>query len=294
MNTTDTSTNNGPKKPKWLRIKAPCSTKVQAMKELLQQHQLHTVCENAACPNIAECFEHGTATFLIMGNICTRNCAFCNIQHGNPLPLMPKEPENIAQVIKKMQLKHVVITSVTRDDLVDGGAAHFVTCIQVIRNIVANIKIEILVPDFQHSIDNAFIAFQTSQPDIFNHNLETVPRLYPTIRRGANYSKSLTLLKNFKLNYPQVITKSGLMLGLGETKEEIMAVMQDLRAHHCDMLTLGQYLQPKNTNIPVAAYLSEAEFRALADYGKNLGFKNVASGPLVRSSYHADLQAKKL
>jgi lipoic acid synthetase len=275
------------KKPAWLRIKAPCSTRVLALKDLLRQYQLNTVCENAACPNIAECFHQGTATFLIMGNTCTRNCAFCNIDHGKPEPLDSNEPNNLATITNALGLNYVVLTSVTRDDLADGGASHFVNCLLAIRQNCPTTKIEILVPDFQRCQQTALAAFQLSQPDVFNHNLETVPRLYKTIRTGANYQGSLTLLKEFKHSYPTILTKSGLMLGLGETLAEIKAVINDLKEHTCDLLTLGQYLQPKPTNVPVARYVPPEEFAELNEYAKKLGFKNVASGPLVRSSYHA-------
>lgn len=280
------------KRPEWIRVKAPCSTRTTELKDLLRQHNLHTVCESAACPNIAECFGHGTATFLIMGNTCTRNCAFCNISHGKPKPLDPNEPKNLATIINVMDLKYVVITSVTRDDLPDGGATHFVDCIQAIRQNSPNIKIEILVPDFQRCTAAAIGAFATIQPDVFNHNMETVARLYKTIRAGANYNASLNLIKDFKTAYPNILTKSGLMLGIGETMAEIKTVLQDLRQHNCDMLTIGQYLQPNSTsNVPVVRYATPAEFAELGEYAKTLGFKNVASSPLVRSSYHADLQA---
>jgi lipoic acid synthetase len=281
------------KKPHWIKVKAPCSTRLTELKELLRNHQLNTVCENAACPNIAECFGCGTATFLIMGNTCTRNCSFCNINHGKPNPLNPNEPTNLADIIQKMQLKYVVITSVNRDDLTDGGATHFVTCMQAIRQRCKEIKIELLVPDFRNCQDLALTVFQTTQPDVFNHNIETVPRLYRNIRPGANYEKSLTLLDKFKSLYPNVITKSGLMLGLGETIEEIKEVLLELRKHNCDMLTLGQYLQPSNTNVVVVRYITPEEFTTLGEYAKEIGFKSVASGPLVRSSYHAELQTKQ-
>ena len=281
------------KKPNWIKVKGPCSTRLSELKDLLRKHQLNTVCESAACPNIAECFSCGTATFLIMGSTCTRNCSFCNIDHGKPKPLDQNEPANLANIIQAMQLKYVVITSVTRDDLSDGGAAHFVICLQAIRQRCKEIKIEILVPDFRNCQDPAISAFQSIQPDVFNHNIETVPRLYKTIRPGAKYAKSLVLLAKFKGNYPHVITKSGLMLGLGETMEEIKEVLLDLRKHNCDMLTLGQYLQPSNTNTTVVRYVTPEEFATLGEYAKNIGFKNVASSPLVRSSYHAELQIKK-
>jgi lipoic acid synthetase len=282
------------KKPPWIKIKAPSTTRLSELKQLLKNNQLNTVCERAACPNIAECFGCGTATFLIMGNTCTRNCTFCNIEHGKPNALDPKEPDRLANIIHQMQLKYVVITSVTRDDLPDGGAAHFVACMQAIQQYCPEIKIEILVPDFRNCQELALATFQSMQPHVFNHNIETIPRLYKDIRPGANYIKSLTLLNQAKTLYPQVTTKSGLMLGLGETIEEIKEVLLDLRKHQCDMLTLGQYLQPSNVNnIPVIKYVTPEEFSFLGEYAKRIGFKHVASGPLVRSSYHAELQLKK-
>ena len=283
------------KKPEWIRVKGPSSNRVTAIKALLRKHDLHTVCESAACPNISECFSHGTATFMIMGNVCTRNCSFCNIDHGKPKPLDANEPKNLAATIKIMRLKYVVITSVNRDDLPDGGAGHFVDCIAEIREHCPTIeKIEILTPDFRRCQERAVAAFANIQPDVFNHNMETVPRLYRTIRAGAVYEKSLNLIKQYKAAYPNSLTKSGLMLGVGETIDEIKAVLHDLRAHNCDMLTLGQYLRPGAENAKVVRYATPEEFVELGDYATSIGFKNVASGPLVRSSYHADLQAGNL
>lgn len=279
-----------PNKPSWIKVKASHATRLSELKRLLRSHQLNTVCESAACPNIAECFGCGVATFLIMGNLCTRNCNFCNIEHGKLGHLDPKEPEHLANIIQQMQLKYVVLTSVTRDDLSDGGSAHFLACMQAIFQRCPAIKIEILVPDFRNCQDLALATFKDMQPHVFNHNIETVPRLYKNIRPGASYTKSLALLRQAKALYPHIITKSGLMLGLGETIEEIKAVLLDLRKHHCDMLTLGQYLQPSNTNAQVVRYVTPEEFSFLGMYAKEIGFTNVASGPLVRSSYHAELQ----
>lgn len=279
-------------KPKWLRIKAPTTAKVRELKNLLREQKLHTVCEEASCPNLAECFSSGTATFMIMGDVCTRRCSFCDVAHGRPLPLDENEPANLAETVLKLGLRYVVITSVDRDDLKDGGANHFVDCIQEIRQQNSDIKIEILVPDFRGRIDKALNIFSQVPADVFNHNLETVPRLYPAARPGADYLHSLKLLKKHKLNIKHVPTKSGLMLGLGEEINEVVEVMKDLRAHDVDMLTLGQYLQPSAHHLAVQRYLDPKEFVALKNIGKELGFGHVASGPLVRSSYHADLQAQ--
>jgi lipoic acid synthetase len=278
-------------KPPWIRIKASMGSAARTLKATLRTHQLHTVCEEASCPNLNECFSRGTATFMIMGNLCTRHCPFCDVAHGRPLPLDEQEPLNLAKTIAALQLNYVVITSVNRDDLRDGGATHFVDCIQAIRQSSPTIHIEILVPDFRGRTDKALATFQHRLPDIFNHNLETVPRLYKQVRPGADYMGSLRLLKHFKAHYPHTITKSGLMLGLGERLEEIYHVMTDLRTHDCDMLTLGQYLQPSRHHLPVQRYVTPTEFDKLAEQGYALGFKNVASGPMIRSSYHADKQA---
>jgi lipoyl synthase len=278
------------RKPEWIRIKIPTSHAVQELKTVLRQHKLHTVCEEAACPNLNECFSGGTATFMIMGDICTRRCPFCDVAHGRPEPLNPEEPQQLAETVAAMRLNYVVVTSVDRDDLRDGGAQHFVDCIQAIRQTTAQTKIEILVPDFRGRLEKALTCFDHVQPDVFNHNLETVPRLYKQARPGADYHWSLNLLQLFKQRHPNVLTKSGLMLGLGEEREEIEAVMLDLRQHQCDMLTLGQYLQPSRHHLPVHRYVTPDEFNELAVTAEKMGFRNVASGPMVRSSYHADKQ----
>ncbi len=277
--------------PKWIRVKAPTGGSVGRLKNVLRKHHLHTVCEEASCPNLNECFSAGTATFIIMGDICTRRCPFCDVAHGRPAPLDADEPVNLANSIVAMQLKYVVITSVDRDDLRDGGAGHFVACIQAVREISPKTGIEILVPDFRGRLEVALACFQETLPDVFNHNMETVPRLYKQVRPGANYQWSLDLLKRFKVAHPQIPTKSGLMLGLGENIEEVLQVMSDLRIYDCDMLTLGQYLQPSRHHLPVQRYVTPEEFEQLAVQGRKMGFKNVASGPMVRSSYHADKQA---
>jgi lipoic acid synthetase len=279
-----------PRKPRWLKAKAPTGPRVQALKRLLREKQLYTVCEEASCPNLGECFTHGTATFMIMGDLCTRRCPFCDVAHGRPLPLDRDEPRHLAEAVRAMGLSYVVVTSVDRDDLRDGGASHFVACIDAIRDAAAGIKIEILVPDFRGRMDKALAAFEATQPDVFNHNLETVPRLYRQVRPGADYRWSLELLQRFKRAYTQVPTKSGIMLGLGETIPEVIELLGDLAAHQCDRLTLGQYLQPSRAHLPVQRFVSPAEFDELAGVARELGFKNVASGPLVRSSYHADQQ----
>ncbi|TPW16931.1 MAG: lipAH, partial [Halothiobacillaceae bacterium] len=250
------------------------------------------VCEEAACPNLGECFSHGTATFMIMGDICTRRCPFCDVAHGKPKPLDSDEPEQLAQTIKAMRLNYVVITSVDRDDLRDGGAAHFVACIQAVRRHSPQTQIEVLVPDFRGRMEIALEVLSAAPPDVFNHNLETIPRLYKQARPGADYRWSLTLIQKFKAFHPQVPTKSGLMLGLGETNEEILAVLSDLRTYDCDRLTLGQYLQPSRHHLPVARFVHPDEFKTLGTAAKQLGFTHIASGPMVRSSYHADLQAR--
>jgi len=279
------------RKPSWIRAKAPIGNKVSHLKSLLREHELHTVCEEAACPNLGECFSHGTATFMIMGDVCTRRCPFCDVAHGRPKPLDMNEPEHLAQAVAKMNLKYVVITSVDRDDLKDGGAGHFKACIQAIRNKAPQVRIETLVPDFRRRMEIALSTLAECPPDVFNHNLETVPRLYRKARPGADYEWSLQLIKNFKAQHPELPTKSGLMLGLGETIDEVKQVLQDLREHDCDMLTLGQYLQPSRYHLQVERFVTPDEFSKLGDYAKSLGFKNVASAPMVRSSYHADLQA---
>lgn len=289
-----TKTKTRLRKPDWIRIKVPTGGAIGHLKTTLRKHNLHTVCEEAACPNLNECFSGGTATFMIMGELCTRRCPFCDVAHGRPAPLDSDEPFNLAKTIAAMQLNYVVITSVDRDDLRDGGAGHFVACIQAVREISPKTQIEILVPDFRGRMEIALKIFHQAWPNVFNHNLETVPRLYKQARPGADYEWSLQLLKRFKAEHPQVPTKSGLMLGLGEKMDEVLQVMQDLRAHDCEMLTLGQYLQPSNHHLPVQRYVTPSEFEQLADFGYEMGFKNVASGPMVRSSYHADKQAGAL
>ena len=280
------------RKPDWIRIKISSNEEISKIKKTLRENNLHTVCEEAACPNLSECFSHGTATFMIMGDICTRRCPFCDVAHGKPKPLDQQEPFNLAKTIKAMKLKYVVITSVDRDDLRDGGAGHFNECIKAIREQSPNTKIEVLVPDFRGRMDKAIDILKIQPSDVFNHNLETVPRLYKQARPGASYEGSLTLLKKYKEAIPTAKTKSGIMLGLGEQEEEVNQVMEDLVAHGCTMLTLGQYLQPSKDHLPVKEYITPEQFDRYAETAKALGFKNVASAPLVRSSYHADLQAK--
>jgi lipoic acid synthetase len=279
------------RKPSWIRAKAQGSPEVARIKAALRANNLHTVCEEANCPNLGECFGKGTATFMIMGDICTRRCPFCNVAHGRPKPLDEHEPANLARTIRDMHLRYVVITSVDRDDLRDGGAAHFAACIRYARELSPELVIEVLVPDFRGRMDPALVIFKDTPPDVFNHNLETVPRLYRQARPGSDYDWSLDLLERFKGLHPQVPTKSGLMLGLGEEIAEIEQVMRDLRAHGVDMLTLGQYLQPSRYHLPVARYVEPAEFERLKAVGEQMGFSHVASGPMVRSSYHADQQA---
>lgn len=280
------------RKPDWIRIKLPSSTeRIDEIKQTLRENNLHSVCEEASCPNLAECFNHGTATFMILGDICTRRCPFCDVAHGKPLAPDQNEPIKLATTIAKMRLRYVVITSVDRDDLRDGGAQHFVDCINAIREHSPSTTVEVLVPDFRGRMDTALDIFKQAPPDVFNHNLETIPRLYRECRPGANYQWSLTLLQRFKDNHPQVATKSGLMMGMGETNEEIQQVLTDLRAHDVDMLTLGQYLQPSRHHYPVKRYVTPKEFDALGDFARDIGFSHAACGPLVRSSYHADKQA---
>lgn len=279
------------KKPDWIRVKIPANNAISQMKKKFRENRLHTVCEEASCPNLPECFSHGTATFMIMGDKCTRRCTFCDVGHGRPDPLDPEEPRNLALTIQEMQLKYVVITSVDRDDLRDGGAGHFADCIREVRAACPTTKIEVLVPDFRGRMERALEAVATHLPDVFNHNTETVPRLYKSVRPGSDYAWSLRLLKEFKERHPHIPTKSGLMLGLGEEMDEIRQVLRDMRDHNIDMVTLGQYLQPSRYHAPVARYVTPAEFNELGEFAKSLGFSNVASGPLVRSSYHADLQA---
>lgn len=279
-----------PKKPDWIRVKVPVSPEVTRIKSILRKNKLATVCEEAQCPNLGECFGGGTATFMIMGEICTRRCPFCDVAHGRPNPLDTGEPAHLASAIAEMSLKYVVITSVDRDDLRDGGADHFAQCIQETRSRSPEIRIEVLVPDFRGRMDIALDILANEPPDVFNHNLETVPRLYKQCRPGSNYQWSLDLLKRYKALRPDVLTKSGLMVGLGETNEELYQVMRDMRAHNIDMITLGQYLQPSRDHLPVARFVHPDEFIEFERVAKEMGFKSVASGALVRSSYHADEQ----
>ncbi len=282
------------RKPDWIRVRVPVSPEVEAIKSTLRKHKLHSVCEEASCPNLGECFSSGTATFMIMGDICTRRCPFCDVGHGRPKPLDDNEPANLAQAIADMRLRYVVITSVDRDDLRDGGAQHFADCIREIRALSPNIQIETLVPDYRGRMDIALDITAATPPDVFNHNLETVPRLYRAARPGSDFEWSLDLLERFKQLVPQVPTKSGLMLGLGETDEEVIEVMHRMREHNIDMLTLGQYLSPSRDHMPVQRYVHPDTFAWFAEEGLKMGFKNVASGPLVRSSYHADQQSGEL
>ncbi len=280
-----------PRKPEWLKVRMYATPEVRRIKDTLRTRKLHTVCEEAACPNLGECFNGGTATFMIMGDICTRRCPFCDVAHGRPNALNQDEPRELAEAIADMRLKYVVITSVDRDDLRDGGAQHFADCISETRKRMDSIEIEVLVPDFRGRMDVALDILQQTPPDVFNHNLETVPALYRKVRPGADYQWSLDLLKQYKERCPDVLTKSGLMLGVGETKEEVVEVMRDLRAHNVDMLTLGQYMQPSKNHLAIDRWVHPDEFDELRVIAEELGFKHVASGPLVRSSYHADKQA---
>ncbi len=282
------------RKPSWIRAKAPTGDRVRKLKSILRENNLYTVCEEASCPNLGECFSMGTATFMIMGDICTRRCPFCDVGHGRPNPLDPEEPRNLAKTIQNMGLRYVVITSVDRDDLRDGGARHFIDCIDQVRRLNPEIQIEILTPDFRGRMDIALEIMAESPPDVFNHNLESVPALYKKVRPGSDYQWSLNLLKKFKRLYPQVPTKSGLMLGLGEEISDVKQVLRDMRAHDINMLTLGQYLQPSREHLAVERFVTPEEFDQLGEFARSLGFDQVASGPMVRSSYHADLQAKSV
>lgn len=282
------------RKPDWIRVKVPVSPAVEGIKQTLRKHKLHSVCEEASCPNLGECFSSGTATFMIMGDICTRRCPFCDVGHGRPNALDANEPHNLAKAIADMRLNYVVITSVDRDDLRDGGAQHFADCVREIRALSPNIQIETLVPDYRGREEVALAITAQTPPDVFNHNLETVPRLYRAARPGSDFEGSLDLLERFKQTTPHVPTKSGLMLGLGETDEEVIEVMQRMREHQIDMLTLGQYLQPSRDHMPVQRYVHPDIFAWFAEEGLKMGFKNVASGPLVRSSYHADQQSQEV
>jgi len=282
------------RKPPWIRVRLPAGNAVSDLKTRLRDNSLVTVCEEATCPNIHECFHKGTATFMILGEICTRRCSFCDVAHGRPKPPDESEPDNLARTIRDMKLRYVVITSVDRDDLRDGGAGHYVHCLERIRELSPDIKLEILVPDFRGKgrMQRALEILKTSPPDVFNHNLETVEPLYANVRPGADYAWSLQLLKQFKAQHPEIPTKSGVMLGLGETHKQVEQVLWDLRAHDVDMITLGQYLQPTSHHHPVLRYWTPDEFEALAEFGYSLGFTHMASGPMVRSSYHADQMAE--
>ena len=281
------------RKPRWIRAQFPGGEEVQRMKALMREQKLHSVCEEASCPNIGECFRHSTASFMIMGDICTRRCPFCDVGHGRPNPLDAMEPIHLAETVRNLGLHHVVITSVDRDDLLDGGAAHFAACVREIRRLAPRMTVEILTPDFRGRMEKALEILRHTPPDIFNHNLETVKRLYEEVRPGANYEHSLELLRAYKkVSNKPVITKSGLMVGLGEEVEEILAVMEDLRRHDVQMLTVGQYLQPSVHHLPVKRYYTPEEFQIFTDEGLKMGFTHVASGPMVRSSFHADMSAK--
>jgi lipoic acid synthetase len=273
-------------KPPWLKKRIPPYQDLLKIKSILSENQLHTVCEEARCPNLGECFSGGTATFLILGEICTRNCGFCAVQHGLPITPDEREPERVAQAVKKMGLKYVVITSVTRDDLSDGGASHFEKTIQAIRNVDLSIKVEVLIPDFKGDLSSLRIVLE-ERPDVLNHNIETVLRLYPEVRPQADPRRSLDLLIRSKELYPQVLTKSGFMLGLGETEEEVIDLLRDLRGAECNLLTIGQYLQPRPDRLPVIRYVPPDEFERYKKIGLEMGFRSVASGPFVRSSFHA-------
>ena len=279
------------RKPEWIRVKSGSGQGYHDVKRMLREHNLHTVCEEASCPNIGECFGKGTATFMILGDLCTRRCPFCDVAHGKPLAPDVNEPDNLARSIGLLKLKYVVITSVDRDDLRDGGAQHFANCLAAIRASSPATRLEILVPDFRGRLQEALDALSASLPDVLNHNLETVPRLYKLARPGADYAHSLKLLKDFKARFPHIPTKSGLMLGLGETDEEVLEVMRDLRAHDVNMLTIGQYLQPSDGHLPVLRYAPLEAFTMFEQAAKEMGFSHAACGPMVRSSYFADEQA---
>ncbi len=281
-------------KPNWIKVKVSNSPNFQRVKKIIKQDRLHTVCEEATCPNIGECFGSGTATFMILGDLCTRRCPFCDVAHGRPKPPNVNEPNNLANAVTKLGLNYVVVTSVNRDDLKDGGAGHFKLCIAAIRKTSPKTLIEILTPDFRGRLEPALKTFREALPDIMNHNLETVPRLYKEARPGADYENSLNLLRKFKDQFPHIKTKSGLMVGLGETDGEIYEVMHDLKFSKVDLLTIGQYLKPTDGHLPVKRYVSPSTFEQYKKMGEKLGFSNVASGPLVRSSYHADIQAQSV
>jgi lipoic acid synthetase len=279
------------RKPEWIRVKYSNSQRFHEIKQILREHKLHTVCEEASCPNIGECFGKGTATFMILGDLCTRRCPFCDVAHGRPLPPDADEPQNLARTIAALRLEYVVITSVDRDDLRDGGAQHFKDCIRAVRDLSPQTRIEVLVPDFRGRLEVALDILSQCPPDVMNHNLETVPRLYKQARPGSDYAHSLRLLKDFKVRFPHIPAKSGLMVGLGETDTEILQVMRDLRTHLVDMLTIGQYLQPSAHHLPVLRYVEPAVFETYAREAEAMGFSHAACGPMVRSSYHADQQA---
>ena len=278
------------RKPDWIRVRVPSSGRIQQVKEMLRKQKLHTVCEEAACPNLPECFGGGTATFMIMGDICTRRCAFCDVGFGRPNALDQNEPQHLAESVRDMGLKYVVVTSVDRDDLDDGGARHFASCIRAVREMTPDTRIEILTPDFRGCMDDALDVLSDEAPDVFNHNIETVPHLYKHIRPGARYQHSLDLLQRYARRNPQVATKSGIMVGLGETFDQVIETLRELRHHDVAMLTIGQYLQPSKHHAPVERYVHPDEFREYARLAEEMGFTSVASGPMVRSSYHADLQ----
>lgn len=279
-------------KPSWIKAKIPSGKRFQEITNLLREQKLHSVCEEAACPNIGECFNQGTATFMIMGDICTRRCPFCDVGHGRPLPLDEEEPKRLAETVRNLGLDYVVITSVDRDDLRDGGATHFAHCIDEIRTLSPNTGIEILVPDFRGRLDVALEILTETKPDVLNHNLETVPRLYKQARPGADYQNSLDLLKRYKTMNPDVTTKSGIMVGLGESNEEVFELMKDMRAHDIEMITIGQYLQPSGGHLAVSRYVTPEQFKEYEKEAYRLGFKNAYVGAMVRSSYHADEQVQ--
>ncbi len=282
-----------PRKPDWIRVKVQQPGEIERIKDTLRAQKLHTVCEEAACPNLPECFGHGTATFMIMGDICTRRCPFCDVAHGRPWPLDPEEPQRLAETVAALKLSYVVITSVDRDDLLDGGSSHFSACVRALRERSAHLQIEVLVPDYRGRLQAALDAMHDGLPDVFNHNIETVPRLYAAVRPGSDYTHSLQLLRAFKERYPGIPTKCGLMLGLGEEEAEVLAVMHDLRAHGVELLTMGQYLQPSKQHLPVSRFVHPDEFHRYADVGSAMGFHHVAAGPMVRSSYHAGEQLQQ-
>jgi len=279
------------KKPEWIRAKLPTGQRFFEIKDILRSQKLHTVCEEASCPNIGECFSKGTATFMIMGDICTRRCPFCDVGHGRPNALDPNEPKHLAETVASLRLRYVVITSVDRDDLRDGGAEHFAECIREIRRLSPSTQIEVLVPDFRGRLELALDILSADRPDVMNHNLETAPRLYKQARPGSDYLHSLQLLQQYKQRNPDVVTKSGIMVGLGETDEEVYEVMADMRAHDIDMITIGQYLQPSNGHLPVLRYVTPEQFKVFENKAYEMGFKHAAVGAMVRSSYHADVQA---